>query len=346
MTPDGSKPDRVPNAAVEDWLRLMSESGRSCRLWMTDRSAADIFDELPNHSPRRIMCSTLSDALTWKPVSESDQDTTEVLLTELPADGVVATGILELACATRVIASIDHYYHAELLSRAAQRRQLSQGVVIEVDVGGHRTGVRPGMDAQRLASAVIQLPGLQLAGLSADLTALENLPAEQRPQAEQNALSVLRHTRMLIQRSGAACELVSVLTGRQDSEALRNSVVNELRWAMQPGLLQHDSPAVEQLLLSPPPLATRVPDADAYRILEARVISRPTLVQAVIQCGWRAWAGIAESPESRRQAIPAVIGIEGAVIRSVGPDTMVLRVAGPAQDLIIGDTVQLAISRH
>jgi len=66
---------------------------------------------------------------------------------------------------SRFIQATDSPRNARDLSAAADALGLVADVVIDVDSGGHRTGITPGQPALALAQLVDQLPGLRLRGL-------------------------------------------------------------------------------------------------------------------------------------------------------------------------------------
>ncbi|MCH7932878.1 MAG: DSD1 family PLP-dependent enzyme [Gemmatimonadetes bacterium] len=63
------------------------------------------------------------------------------------------------------IQATDTPGNARDLSEAAQAAGLVADVVIDIDSGGHRTGITPGQPALALAQLIDQLPGLQLRGM-------------------------------------------------------------------------------------------------------------------------------------------------------------------------------------
>lgn len=63
------------------------------------------------------------------------------------------------------IQATDSPRNARDLSAAAEELGIIADVVIDVDPGGHRTGITPGQPALALAQLVDQLPGLRLRGL-------------------------------------------------------------------------------------------------------------------------------------------------------------------------------------
>ena len=63
------------------------------------------------------------------------------------------------------IQATDTAANARDLSEAAQAAGLVADVVVDVDPGGHRTGITPGQPALELAQLVDRLPGLRLRGM-------------------------------------------------------------------------------------------------------------------------------------------------------------------------------------
>lgn len=63
------------------------------------------------------------------------------------------------------IQATDSSSNARLLSEAAQAMGIVADVVVDVDPGGHRTGITAGTPALELAQLIDQLPGLRLRGL-------------------------------------------------------------------------------------------------------------------------------------------------------------------------------------
>ncbi|MDH3652279.1 MAG: alanine racemase, partial [Saprospiraceae bacterium] len=63
------------------------------------------------------------------------------------------------------IQATDNPVNARSLSEAAQASGVIADVVVDIDPGGHRTGITPGQSALELAQLVDQLPGLRLRGI-------------------------------------------------------------------------------------------------------------------------------------------------------------------------------------
>src|SRR2546430_9770434 len=73
--------------------------------------------------------------------------------------------LIRLARRTRIRCAVDSRDGAERLSRAAKDAGVELQVMLEIDLGIGRTGVRAGVDAFDLAQRVADLPGLQLVGI-------------------------------------------------------------------------------------------------------------------------------------------------------------------------------------
>jgi D-serine deaminase-like pyridoxal phosphate-dependent protein len=73
--------------------------------------------------------------------------------------------LAETARIARMTVAVDHIGNAETVSAAAQLAKAEIGVLIEVDVGMNRCGVRSAEEARTLAKKLGSLPGLRLRGV-------------------------------------------------------------------------------------------------------------------------------------------------------------------------------------
>ncbi len=83
-------------------------------------------------------------------------------------------------------------------------------VLVDVDIGLHRTGVRPGAAALELAQRIVASPHLQFMGLQGYAGQLQHVPEfpDRRTQSLA-ALKLLGETRDLLRVNGIACPIVS-----------------------------------------------------------------------------------------------------------------------------------------
>ncbi len=100
--------------------------------------------------------------------------------------------------------------NARALSEAAQAAGLVADVVVDIDTGGHRTGITAGQPALALAQLVDQLPGLRLRGmLCYDGGAQHVRGFETRRARTLETLAPATETFDLLQRSGLNTEIFS-----------------------------------------------------------------------------------------------------------------------------------------
>ncbi len=216
--------------AAESFHGSLRSSSRSELLWTPVlRNSESWCIESLITCAHHLICESLD---AFCAASAAEQIRSLVLL-EPPANDTVASLIAEMSHTRQVVVCIDHFYHAELLSRACQRAGKSISVLIEIDVGRHHVGVRPGYDAQRVAQAADQLPGIQVTGVSG------NVQKDNRPQWSDEAepsvpthfadqLKMLRHSLGLIQRHASEATHFLICGSQLDPETLRHFGVREI----------------------------------------------------------------------------------------------------------------------
>jgi 3-hydroxy-D-aspartate aldolase len=95
-------------------------------------------------------------------------------------------------------------------ARAGEASGKRLKVLVDVDVGLHRTGILPGEPALGLAKRIAASPHLQFVGLQAYAGQLQHIAAfEERRTQSLAALKILGETRDLITKSGIPCPIVS-----------------------------------------------------------------------------------------------------------------------------------------
>ena len=225
---------------------------------------------------------------------------------------------------TRLLVTIDHYVQAELYSAAAQRAGVEFQVLIDIDVGMQRTGVRPRVDATRLAVATDRLPGVSVVGIMGYEGHLLMIPdPAEKKSAIFDAMNVLQQSRDAIQKEGVCCDFVSAggsgsfwITGQHDAVTelqAGGGIFGDLFYTQACGL-QDVAPALT---------------------LTADVVSRPSLDRAVLNCGRKAVNPVVHSPE--------LLNVAGANIESLSAEHAVISLEGTARDLKIGDIVRLVV---
>jgi len=112
-----------------------------------------------------------------------------------------------------LMVTVDNLDNAQALARAAapdQGHPRPLKVVVDLDVGLHRTGIAPGEAALDLAGFVAAAPGLHFMGLQAYAGHLMHVAAyAERAEKSLAAMAQLRDTRDLLQAHHMSCEILT-----------------------------------------------------------------------------------------------------------------------------------------
>jgi 3-hydroxy-D-aspartate aldolase len=115
-----------------------------------------------------------------------------------------------VAAAPDTMVVVDDAGNARELARAASAGGITLGVLVDVDVGGRRTGVAPGEPALALAREVCSLPGLRFRGLQGYAGQCAHvLGWDARRAASLAAMAPLAATRRLVEDAGLVVEIVA-----------------------------------------------------------------------------------------------------------------------------------------
>ena len=105
---------------------------------------------------------------------------------------------------------VDHTDNVKDIARAARVEGVTVNVLVDVDVGGRRTGVAPGEPALALARAVIAEPSLRLRGLQGYAGQCAHVVGwEERRKASLAAMAPLMETRARLEQAGVPVEIVA-----------------------------------------------------------------------------------------------------------------------------------------
>jgi 3-hydroxy-D-aspartate aldolase len=117
-------------------------------------------------------------------------------------------GVLERQPETMVV--VDNADNVRELGRAVARAGRVLNVLVDVEVGGRRTGVAPGEPAVELAREVLAQPAMNLRGLQGYAGQCAHLVGwEKRRRASRRWMSSLMKTRTLFEKRGLAVEVVT-----------------------------------------------------------------------------------------------------------------------------------------
>ena len=105
---------------------------------------------------------------------------------------------------------VDHPENARELSRAAAAAGVVINVLVDIEVGGRRTGIQPGAPAVALAREIASLPGLRLRGLQGYAGQCAHVMGwAARRDASRAAMTPLAETRRLVEAAGLPVEIVA-----------------------------------------------------------------------------------------------------------------------------------------
>ncbi len=133
-----------------------------------------------------------------------------LITTEVVAPQAVRRLMRLLAEAPDTMVVVDNPLNVADLAQAAAAEGRVLGVLVDVDVGGRRTGVPPGQPALALARAVRARPSLRLRGLqgyAGHCAHVVGWPA--RREASLKAMAPLMETRRLLEDAGIPVEVVA-----------------------------------------------------------------------------------------------------------------------------------------
>lgn len=222
------------------------------------------------------------------------------------------------------IVTIDHYAQAEALSAVCTEFGVWPRVIIEVDVGMQRVGIKPGIEATKLRKGIARLEGINPVGMMAyEGHLLRIVDPDEKRELINNAMTMMRHTRDMMLNDGYACDIVSA--GGTGSYQITSEceVVTELQAGGgifgDPFYASHCGVAG----LKP-----------ALTVL-ATVVSRPALDRVVVDAGRKA---IPADP-----VMPLVRDFPESKVTRLTAEHGELEVTGDARDLRIGDRTQLSV---
>lgn len=186
------------------WLAA-SPGGTRLRPHVKAHKCAEIAGLQRDAGARGLTCATVGEADFFAQRGFDD------LLIANQIVGPKINKVAEMAAAgTNVCVVVDDTANAQALSHAAKNRGATVGVLLDVDTGMRRCGVRNAEEAVRLAQTVSALPGLELRGVSGyeGHCVLETDRATRTIKAGQ-AMDYLLGIVAQLRQAGFACSVVS-----------------------------------------------------------------------------------------------------------------------------------------
>lgn len=220
------------------------------------------------------------------------------------------------------IVACDHYAQAEALAAVCRENGVKCRMIIEVNIGLDRVGIRPGRDTLELAKAMDRVDGIELVGImgyEGHLLQVEDQVEKQEKIAE--AMQTLVGCRDMLLDESLNCDIVSV--GGTGSYQISSTC---------PGITELQAGGG---IFADPMYRNKcgLQGLDYSLSILATIVSRPTKERAILDAGRKT-----HNPDHH---VPLVKGQPGAEVVRVSAEHCELRLNGEAQDLKIGDKVEL-----
>lgn len=176
-----------------------------------------------SHCSRGATCATVGEAEAMV-----DAGIDDVLIANEVVSPDKIERIARLASRARILVAVDSRPAMELLSLAAMREQTTIEVLVDIDVGLNRCGVRSDPEAVILGWLVATAPGLRLAGLMGYEGRLR-ASNENRAARFQGACTTLERAKAAMESEGLPVGIVSGAGTATLIEALESPVLTEVQ---------------------------------------------------------------------------------------------------------------------
>lgn len=218
-----------------------------------------------------------------------------------------------------IMVAVDDERIVSELACAARNRRTRLSVVVDINVGLNRCGVRPGEPARCLAQFALE-KGLRFRGIMGYGGHLQAIPpSDERDVLVRAAARSLADSRTLIERDGTPVEIVS--TGGTGTYCVDGAY---------PGITEVQAGSY---LLMDTMYVKRGSTFTRALTLLATVISRPEPSRAVLDCGLKKL--------SAERGLSTVKGIDGVEIRALHAEHGLLEIRNPDARLDVGRKIEL-----
>lgn len=152
----------------------------------------------------------LTTATVWEAAAMAQAGFDNILIANEVAGEEKLSLLASVAWGRNVLVGVDHPDGTKALSAAAERAGSQIGVLVEIDIGLRRGGVRNNEDALRVAQAVSSLPGLTLRGaMGYEGWVVMEPDREVRAQKAAQAIGRLAAAVEKLEQGGFPIEIVS-----------------------------------------------------------------------------------------------------------------------------------------
>ena len=232
--------------------------------------------------------------------------------------------VVSLCRSAEPLVTCDHYAQVEPLAAACNRNGAVCRVLVEVNVGLDRVGVRPGRDTVDLAAGIDGLAGVRMVGIMGYEGHLFTIadPQEKRIKI-QESMGVLEHCRDAVLKKGMCCDIVSAAGTGSYQITADQPVVTELQCGG--GIFGDPLYRIKYGLTGMEPALTVL----------ASVVSRPMIERAILDSGRKTVNGDLQ--------MPLVKSLPDAEVTQLSAEHGWLSLGAKSRDLKIGDKLELIV---
>ena len=232
--------------------------------------------------------------------------------------------MIDLTRQADVIVAVDNEKVVADMARLCRNGNVSLNVLVDVDTGLKRCGVKPGEAAVRLAKTVVD-KGLRLRGVMGYEGHLQVMaPGEEKERAAKSALQSLVDSKKLIEREGLPVEIVSA--GGTGTYSIIGSF---------PGVTEIQAGSY---LLMDTWYASVVKEFKVATSVLVTVISKTAGERLIVDAGVKALSG--------ERGIPSVKGISGLKLKALHAEHGVIEIQDPSVRLEVGDKIEIWVHYH
>lgn len=269
-----------------------------------------------------ICCQKVSEAEAM-----ADGGVSDILVTNQIVGARKLERLAALSLRIRVAVCADNAENILAIDAAARSFNTTLPVLVEIDVGSGRCGVKPGAEALELASLISSSANLRFAGLQAYHGRAQHIRGfDARTQAIRGACESVAMTVDLLKQNGLECEIIGGAgTGTYGLEAA-SGLYNELQVGSYVFMDRDYS-------LNLDTAGEHFSEFRHSLFIKTTVMSTPEPDRAVTDAGLKAYTTDA--------GLPGVYGVDGAEVLQAADEHTNIRFAKADQRPKLGDELRL-----
>jgi D-serine deaminase-like pyridoxal phosphate-dependent protein len=219
---------------IESASTLVASTGKMIRPHIkTHRTSGLALKQLGSNNVSGVTCATVGEAEIMV-----DAGITDILLANEVISNNKIRRLLALSSRAKISVAVDSLEQVKKLSIEAVRQEVTIDVLVDIDVGLGRCGVRDISSAVNLSRNIMNLNGLRFTGIMGYEGRLR-VSTDKRTDKLMNAINMLEDVKSAIESTGIE---VSVVSGGGTStllDLLHNPIITEIQ-AGTYVLMEHD----------------------------------------------------------------------------------------------------------